>query len=100
MSDDEDEPLIDDSLLVTNVTAESLGLAIPQGTGGSDPVQGTSKAAVVQTTDRAGATILTFPASMELTLQYLSGELGVILIHIFISEIFLYLFYSRNWVKK
>jgi hypothetical protein len=73
MSDDEEEPLIDDSLLVTNVTAESLGFTVPQGKVDTDPGPGTSKATVVQTTDKTGATILTFPASMELTLQYLSG---------------------------
>ncbi|XP_053394671.1 general transcription factor 3C polypeptide 3-like [Mercenaria mercenaria] len=70
-SDDEDEPVIDDSLLVTSVTAESLGFTVPVSV---DPTPGPSGTA--PTTDKAGATIHTFPASMELTLQYLSGKIS------------------------
>lgn len=74
MSDDEDdepEPMIDDSLLVTNVTAESLGFT-EQGSFGLGP-----STSVLPATEKFGSTIVsTFPASMELTLQYLSGKIS------------------------
>lgn len=67
MSDDDDdddndiEDVIDESLLVTNVTAESLGYTAPVRI---EPDLGPSTSSIISNLPSA---------SMELTLQYLSG---------------------------
>ncbi|XP_052256802.1 general transcription factor 3C polypeptide 3-like isoform X1 [Dreissena polymorpha] len=72
MSDEEDDEsfMIDESLLVTDVTADTFSFDLPS-TSGSEEVN----TAKQPSTSQGSSTMLGLPVSTDLTLQYLSGKI-------------------------